>query len=1366
VFSSGKFKYHNFVGVVPNEFGFNPGEGHGWETDHIAWMPYAEVLKDMQENPGDYHPGMHKLFDASRRQIERALNIKRKQGAAPYTMEAHRSGDVIWVDWFEVKDKGKGLGRKYYMEWESKLPKDIKLVRLFAADAAGDFWDKMGFSYVYDTEQGDESDQYMWKGVNGNPTPQPVENDYESDGGYDIEDEPEKRKKGAEQKEMFPNSQDAKFRQWFDGSKVVDSNGNPLPVYHGTRSSVNFDTFSVDGPPVDDSDYEGQPMSSGSGADPTSLMGAHFAVQPNVANQFAEGKGWTSTRYEGDKEMPRVIQVYLRITNPKDFGSEHNLREFINQGKVSGDALEIAMEADGIQPYADTNEGEAAINEWYNKYENDQAFRTEKNRFLFEEARGGEGSDDLLRDAAYELASQARQRLEAAGYDGIHYKNVVEGGTAWVEFEPNQIKSVWAQSFNPRDPRFTASVRVEPVAPVSPIPADLPRKPKQEKKKEEPKEEKLLDVYASVPFGMSKREASGEKEIPGKIASKLVTAMGYDEIKRGTRVFYLPTFLDKHLRLKGEVKKVLRPAPNDTSPDMRPLIVVKWDAGHESTVPAWTLANAEPQKSLFAATPAPARAGLTIPAGTLLYRGIGEDEIHTHKPASDGCLWTTQSPTFARTYIPPAGLEMMATLKSIASCPNDRSGVADLQKQLGFEYTDIKYDATGRPNSYRAPKLLETLYPHPYPDKTKFEKQDDYYKAANDWQVGREEALMQYVKKKLAEYGYEPERPEDNYHRGQYRLKLHMENGHEELLPNKFEEGTVCVFEVQQPLNVFDMTEGGQNEGDLLDPQYREYGKFEQLAKMGYDGVKINDYAQVEGHGNVGHTAIGIFEQSVPKIKEIRRDTATHPEDLWADVKKYGSLAEDKVKFDEFKAQLKFPLTVYRGLGVAPEEINFENVGPFWSVDEGLAEDAMRGDRNNLTLLRTQIREDAVDWEETFLQNKRFCWGEKEVYVKPGTDVEITGIRRSYGDWQKPEPEKRWVTAASKPTPTQLDGLQHMADGKALYRVKGGFWTVDPVTSYDTFGIPKGEDGNTIWYVPTRTMEAMEKRGWVARANKYPEVWKDDRVITEAGLAAIGKKTASADEPGLLWRAPEDNGHHDYQPSWDYEPRANSDPELAELAVGVAQRLYQRTKQPFELWDVDLSHLNAVAMYIDGTCGYPVVLIDLEAHRDYPMGIGKSIDHELKHAIQDSEGREYDEEEAESDDFNKEAAAEVYLYHGTTATIAEKIMLDGVMEAGSYWGTERIAATYAEEAVDAELDYEAEAEEAIIRVPLSRFNKANLEPDENSVAEPLTYTLKRKEDELYAEWQNSQGTWEDCLRIYESVRYDAPLQVTKNDRYV
>jgi 8-oxo-dGTP pyrophosphatase MutT (NUDIX family)/GNAT superfamily N-acetyltransferase len=169
-------------------------------------------------------------------------------------------------------------------------------------------------------------------------------------------------------------------------------------------------------------------------------------------------------------------------------------------------------------------------------------------------------------------------------------------------------------------------------------------------------------------------------------------------------------------------------------------------------------------------------------------------------------------------------------------------------------------------------------------------------------------------------------------------------------------------------------------------------------------------------------------------------------------------------------------------------------------------------------------------------------------------------------------------------------------------------------------------DCDGVWWEDTYDPANLSAPRGVIFPSKLKS-WK----ARKAQTAAFDQtKKASASEPGLLWRAPEDNERHDYQPSWDYEPRAEQDPELAAIAIQCAKSEYQRTKQPFELHDVDLSHLDAVAMYIDGTCGYPVVLIDLEAHRGEERQIGKSINHELKHAIQDADKREYDEEEAEA----------------------------------------------------------------------------------------------------------------------------------------
>lgn len=128
----------------------------------------------------------------------------------------------------------------------------------------------------------------------------------------------------------------------------------------------------------------------------------------------------------------------------------------------------------------------------------------------------------------------------------------------------------------------------------------------------------------------------------------------------------------------------------------------------------------------------------------------------------------------------------------------------------------------------------------------------------------------------------------------------------------------------------------------------------------------------------------------------------------------------------------------------------------------------------------------------------------------------------------------------------------------------------------------------------------------------------------------------AAGEPGLIFDVPEYRGTcHDYEPQWDYVVDEQPDPELFQKAVAAAKTIYARTKTPFECWAVkftdDEDQNNAVAMYINGTCGYPVILLDLEKHRGYEDQFYKSIDHELKHAIQESEGRDFDEDEAEDD---------------------------------------------------------------------------------------------------------------------------------------
>lgn len=96
-------------------------------------------------------------------------------------IQSHQSGDVVWIDNFVVPDRLRRnkLGSAAYLAWEGKLPPNIKLVRLFAADTgsgrSNHFWDYLGFCYryFYNEAHNNEIRFEMHKGVNGHKTPKP-----------------------------------------------------------------------------------------------------------------------------------------------------------------------------------------------------------------------------------------------------------------------------------------------------------------------------------------------------------------------------------------------------------------------------------------------------------------------------------------------------------------------------------------------------------------------------------------------------------------------------------------------------------------------------------------------------------------------------------------------------------------------------------------------------------------------------------------------------------------------------------------------------------------------------------------------------------------------------------------------------------------------------------------------------------------------------------------------------------------------------------------------------------------------------------------------------------------------------------------
>jgi hypothetical protein len=79
------------------------------------------------------------------------------------------------------------------------------------------------------------------------------------------------------------------FKEWFGDSKVVDANGKPLVVYHGTVGDI--DEF----------------------ADLTGRQGFYFAEDPAYANVFAGATGKDAPAFGNN-----VLPVYLSMQNPAD----------------------------------------------------------------------------------------------------------------------------------------------------------------------------------------------------------------------------------------------------------------------------------------------------------------------------------------------------------------------------------------------------------------------------------------------------------------------------------------------------------------------------------------------------------------------------------------------------------------------------------------------------------------------------------------------------------------------------------------------------------------------------------------------------------------------------------------------------------------------------------------------------------------------------------------------------------------------------------------------------------------------------------------------------------------------------------------
>ena len=99
-----------------------------------------------------------------------------------------------------------------------------------------------------------------------------------------------------------PITQTDAFKAWFSGSKIVDAEGNPLVLYHGTSKDVDFKAFKLP------------------------KNGVWFTKDAGSASDYAADNDSQNYRYDGGtfvktNTASRVIPVYIKSLNPKYYSA-------------------------------------------------------------------------------------------------------------------------------------------------------------------------------------------------------------------------------------------------------------------------------------------------------------------------------------------------------------------------------------------------------------------------------------------------------------------------------------------------------------------------------------------------------------------------------------------------------------------------------------------------------------------------------------------------------------------------------------------------------------------------------------------------------------------------------------------------------------------------------------------------------------------------------------------------------------------------------------------------------------------------------------------------------------------------------------
>lgn len=280
------------------------------------------------------------------------------------------------------------------------------------------------------------------------------------------------------------------FSKWFKNSVIVNPDGSPKVVYHGTMR--DFTEFVVPKDKIGVLDRS---------------IGIHIAEDPNIASRFALGGG----KAERQEQIAggNVKPVYLSLQNPLVVPQEKN--EF-DQTSIANHIVETVMDNEkelfvewcersrvvdkeiAMRIYDTLKEGKPIREEdgfpatstfnggWKTKKISPSEFVKEFDSQLF-----------MLREKREEVVNKYIEIMQSRGYDGLVYQNTApmetqsidisipnapeeslwkkreeihfdapESTTCYIVFNPSDIKSVFNEgTFDPDNPNILKEVRMK-----------------------------------------------------------------------------------------------------------------------------------------------------------------------------------------------------------------------------------------------------------------------------------------------------------------------------------------------------------------------------------------------------------------------------------------------------------------------------------------------------------------------------------------------------------------------------------------------------------------------------------------------------------------------------------------------------------------------------------------------------------------------------------------------------------------------------------------------------------------------------------------------------------------------------------------